>query len=240
MADLTLLSFGPEGWGDELLAGLQVTVLLALATAPVGLVGGFALALARRSRSILVRAPADAFATVFKGLPELLTLFLVYYGGQMLLQAAIGLFVDGYVEVSAFLAGVIALGVVSASFTSEVFMGALNAIPTGQREAGTALGLSRVSVWRLVIAPQLLKIALPGLGNLWLVLLKDTALVSVIALPDLLRQTSIAVGVTKDPFLFYGAALAIYLALSIVSMIAFGQLERRLGRGTTLAGTLGK
>jgi len=228
---LGLLRPGPDGWSDELLAGLRVTLLLALATAPVGLVGGFVLALARRSERRIWRVPATVFTTVFKGLPELITLFIVYYGFSMLLASLVALVSeDAYVEVSAFLAGVIALGAVSASFASEVFMAALSGIQRGQYEAADALGLSRWASLRKVVIPQLVRLALPGLGNLWLVLLKATALVSVIALPDLLRRTSIAVGATKEPFFFFAVAMLIYFAISLASMGIFAVLERRYAR----------
>ncbi len=229
---LDLLAFGPDGWGDEILAGLEVTLLLAVTTAPVALVLGFLLALARRSRRWWLRAFGDAFTTVFKGLPELLTLFIVYYGGQILIAKVVRLFHDGYVEVSAFAAGVVALGVVAASYASEIFMAALGAIPRGQYEAASALGISRLAILWKVILPQVMKVALPGLGNVWLVLLKDTALVSVIALPDLLRRTQIAVGVTKEPFFFYTVALLLYLFFSLVSVLVLSRLEARFGRGT--------
>lgn len=226
-----LLAFGPEGWGDELLAGTWLTVRLAAVTLPVGLVLGLLIALAKRSKSRIVAGIGEAFTTVFRGLPELLTLFIVYYGGQAVLQSVVRLFSDTYVEVNPFLAGVIALGVVFAAYASEVFSAAFNGIPQGQWEGAAALGLSRRRTFRLVIAPQLVRLALPGLANLWLVLLKDTALVSVIALNDLLRMTSVAVGVTKQPFFFYFVACMIYLALSIVSSIGIHAVERWSERG---------
>ncbi|MEO1104830.1 MAG: ABC transporter permease subunit, partial [Pseudomonadota bacterium] len=213
------------------LAGLQITILLALATAPIGLVGGFLLALARRSEKRLYRIPATIFTTIFKGLPELITLFIVYYGFQMAISSLFALFFeDSRVEVSSFLAGMIALGAVSASFASEVFMAALNGVPRGQHEAAFALGMSRWATLRKVIIPQLLRLALPGLGNLWLVLLKDTALVSVIALPDLLRRTFIAVGATKEPFFFFAIAILIYFVMSMASMALFHVLEKRYAK----------
>lgn len=228
---LDLLSFGPDGWGDQLAAGLRVTLSLALATAPIGLVFGFLLALARRSHSWPSRAFGEVFTTVFKGLPELVTLFMVYHGAGLLIGYVVGLFSDGYVEVSAFAAGMTALGAVSASYASEVFMAALGGIPKGQWEGAAAIGLGRYATMRTVILPQLMRLALPGLGNLWLVLLKDTALVSVIALPDLLRRTSIAVGATKEPFFFFTVALLVYLVVSLLSMALIYRLEHRYSRG---------
>jgi polar amino acid transport system permease protein len=221
-----LLSYGPEGWGDEILAGAWLTIRLALATLPVGLALGFLVSLARRSNSLLLRAFGEAFSTVFRGLPELLTLFIVYYGGQFLLQWMVGFFSDATVVANGFIAGMLALGVVFAAYASEVFSAAFNGIPKGQWEGAAAIGLHRWQTMRLVILPQLLRLALPGLANLWLVLLKDTSLVSVIALNDLLRMTSVAVGTSKEPFFFYFVACMIYLAFSIVSSFGINAIER--------------
>jgi polar amino acid transport system permease protein len=232
MSDLfQLLQTGPAGWGDEILAGAWLTIRLALATLPFGLVIGFLVALARDSESKILRALGGAFTTVFRGLPELLTLFIIYYGGQILLQKLIGLFTDTYVEVNGFVAGMVALGLVFAAFASEVFLAALRAISKGQIEGGYALGLSRFQTLRLIIFPQLWRYALPGIANLWLVLLKDTSLVSVIALNDLLRMTNVVVGATKEPFFFYAVACAIYLIFSIISSFGITWIERRAERG---------
>lgn len=232
MADLfQLLELGPNGWGDEILAGAWLTIRLALATLPFGLVLGFLVALGRNSRSRVLQALGGVFTTIFRGLPELLTLFIVYYGGQILLQKLVGLFTDTYVEVNGFVAGMVALGVVFAAFSSEVFLAALRAIPAGQVEGSFALGLTRFQTLRLIIFPQLWRYALPGIANLWLVLLKDTSLVSIIALNDLLRMTNVVVGATKEPFFFYAVACAIYLFFSIISSFGITWIERRSARG---------
>lgn len=229
---LSLLAYGPDGWGDELLAGLRVTLTLAAVTAPVALALGLALALARRSQPRVLRLPATLFATVVKGLPELITLFIVYYGSSLLITSVLSVVTDVAVSVPAFLAGVIALGVVSASYASEVFMSALAGLPAGQREAAEALGLRRGTIWRKVLMPQVFRLALPGLSNLWFVLLKDTALVAVIALPDLLRRSFIAANTSKEPFFFYLVAILIYLAVSLVSQAFFSLVGARMERGT--------
>ena len=223
---LALLSFGPDGWGDELAAGAWLTLRLALATLPFGLALGLAVALMRDSSRRALRIPGNVFTTLFRGLPELLTLLLVYFGGQMLLSR-----VFGAVEVSAFVSGLVALGLVFSAYASEVFLGAFRGIGRGQYEAAHALGLRRGTTFRLVILPQLVRLALPGLANLWLVLLKDTSLVSVIALNDLLRQTSVAVRATKEPFLFYLVACLIYLLMSAVSSVGIHGIERWSQRG---------
>lgn len=215
-----LVSCGATGWGDEIALGVKVTISLAVATLPVGLVLGFLIALAMQSKEKSLRAAAGIYTTIFRGLPELLTLFIVYYGFQMVLQSALSWTgSDGRVEISAFFAGMLALSVVFSSYASEVLLSAFKAIPTGQYEAGSAVGLTKGLTMRLVIVPQLIRIALPGLGNLWLVLLKDTALVSVIGLADILRQTGVAARVSKEAFLFYGIACLIYLALASLSSV---------------------
>lgn len=228
---LALLSYGPNGWGDELAQGLWLTIRLALTALPIGLTLGFFLALAKLSSEPWLRHAANIYTTVFRGVPELVTLFVVYYGGQTLLQQVWGMFSSSYVEVSGFVAGVIALSFVFSAFASEVFLSAFRGIPQGQYEGAQALGLSRFQTMRKVILPQLIQLALPGLSNLWLVLLKDTALVSVIALDDLLRKTNVAVGSTKEPFLFYMTACLIYLALSLSSSALLTGLNKRVNRG---------
>ena len=228
---LSLLSFTPDGWGDEIASGLLVTVSLALATLPFGLAAGFFLALAKQSSEPSLRLAADIYTTIFRGLPELLTLFLVFYGAQLGLQQVVSfLSPDTTIEINAFVAGMIALGAVFSSYASEVFLSAFRAIPQGQYEGGWAIGLSSFQTMRLIIIPQLIRLALPGLSNLWLILLKDTALVSVIGLSDIIRQAGIAARVTRDAFLFCGVACLLYLVLAILSSVAFGYIERWAGK----------
>jgi polar amino acid transport system permease protein len=228
---LGLLSFGPQGWGDQIASGVLVTVSLALATLPLGLAVGFLLALGKQSEEASLRLASNIYTTLFRGLPELLTLFLVYYGAQIGIQQAMrAMGATGSIEINAFVAGMVALGVVFSSYASEVFLSAFRAIPRGQYEGGYAIGLSKLQTMRLVILPQLIRIALPGLSNLWLILLKDTALVSVIGLSDILRQTGIAARVTRHAFLFFGTACLLYLALAILSSFAFAAIERWAGK----------
>ncbi len=203
----TLLSWGPNGWLDDIAYGVFVTVALALATLPVGLLIGFLVALAKRSSEPSLRLAGNIYTTIFRGLPELLTLFLVFYGAQIGIQQIMRL-VDpsASVEVNSFVSGMVALGVVFSSYASEVFLSAFRAIPAGQYEGGYSIGLSKAQTMRLVVLPQLIRISLPGLANLWMILLKDTALVSAIGLSDILRQAGVAARVTKHAFLFFGLA----------------------------------
>lgn len=228
---LTLLSFGPEGWGDDIAWGVLVTAALALATLPFGLFVGFLVALAKQSREPSLRLAGNIYTTIFRGLPELLTLFLVFYGAQFGIQIVVRFFdPTAVVEVNSFVAGMIALGVVFSSYASETFLSAFRAIPRGQYEGGHAIGLTGSQTMRLIILPQLIRIALPGLGNLWMALLKDTALVSVIGLSDILRQAGIAARVTKHAFLFFGVATLLYLAIAILSSFALKSIENRVSR----------
>ncbi len=229
---LALLGFGDGGWGAALLQGAVVTITIALATLPFGLLLGLLVALGKRSSNRVVRSVATAYQTTFRGVPELLTLYIIYFGIQIALQKAwAGLGLPGSFSIPPFVAGMVALGVVLSAFSSEVWLGALNAIPQGQREAAAALGLSKGQAFRLVVLPQLIRVALPGLGNNWMVLLKETSLVSVITLPDIMFITTRANVVTKEPFLFFGAAMTLYLVFSLISAWTVGRLESRANRG---------
>ncbi|MNJ58506.1 Arginine ABC transporter permease protein ArtQ [compost metagenome] len=134
-------------------------------------------------------------------------------------------------ELNAFAAGTIALGLCFGSYATEVFRGAILAIPKGHREAGMALGLSDGRILWRVILPQMWRIALPGLGNLFMILMKDTALVSVIGLEEIMRRSQIAVSVSKEPFTFFLVAAFIYLGLTVLAMIGMHFLEKRAARG---------
>src|SRR5262245_55521824 len=227
----TLLSWGPEGWLDDLASGVFVTVSLALATLPVGLFIGFFVAVAKQSNEPTLRLAGNIYTTIFRGLQELVTLFLVYFGAQIALQNIVHLFdPEATVEINSFISGMVALGVVFSSYASEVFLSAFRAIPRGQYEGGYAVGLTDGQTMRLVVLPQLVRIALAGLSNLWLILLKDTSLVSAINLADLLRQAYIGARVTKHALLFYGTAALIYLLLAIISSFGINAIERAVGK----------
>ncbi|WP_027857947.1 ABC transporter permease [Marinobacterium jannaschii] len=221
-----------QGFGDQLLAGTLVTIELALASLLVGLVLGIAGASAKLSDNRIARSIANAYTTCIRGIPELLTVLIIYFGATTVLMAVASQFgYDEYIEISPFAAGVTALGLTFGAYATEVFRGAIQAIPGGQREAGQALGMGRMQIFLRLIMPQMWRLALPGLGNLFLVLLKDTALVSVIGLEDIMRKANVAVGFTKEPFLFYLLAAFIYLSLTIVTMVLVHYLEKRANRG---------
>lgn len=221
-----------QGFGDRLLMGAVMTVALALAALVIGLVLGLGGAAAKLSGSALARGVGSTYTTVVRGLPELLVVLIIYFGSSGLLTTAAGwLGHDGFVEIGPFTAGAIALGLTFGAYATEVFRAAILAIPKGQVEAARAFGMSRSLAFRRVVLPQVWRIALPGLGNLFLVLLKDTSLVSVIGLEELMRQSSIAVGFTRQPFTFYLAAAALYLVMTMVAMAVIHAAESRASRG---------
>jgi polar amino acid transport system permease protein len=214
------LLLGANGWAPLLLKGALVTVLLAVVSAPFGFGAGLALAVAKMSRRPVVTMICNVFTTFFRGIPDLLSLFLVYFGLQALLNWIGNELGPSFaINMDAFVAGAIALAVVTAAYSSEVWIGALHA------------GLAPRQVFRLVTLPQLLRVALPGLGNLWTILIKDTSLISTLAVSDLLRSASEASRSTLRPILFYSVAAMIYLVISIASGSVQSMLERRTNRG---------
>lgn len=237
MDDLMYLSLGDTGWGDELLRGLAVTLGLAVCALPVGMVLGTAVAALSISRHKGRRWFATVYTTVLRGLPELLTLFIIYHGvGLLINQTLKWLNPDnGFFELNPFGAGVIALGLVFSGYAAEVLRGAWKAMDKGQREAGYSLAMGRGQIFWLIERPQLLRLALPGLGNLWINLLKDTALVSVIALDDLMRAANIAVGATKKPFLFYLTVCLAYWVVCLCCERVLAAMEVRSKRGIRLS-----
>jgi polar amino acid transport system permease protein len=227
-----LLLFGPTGWGPLLLKGTVITVLLSITTIPFGFGGGLLLAVLKLSKNRGVRIACDAYTTFFRGIPDLLSLFIVYFGLQSLLNFMAQVMGDAWrIEMNAFIAGVIALSVVVAAYSSEVWVASLKAVPVGQSEAAKSLGLHPKQVFFLIVLPQLGRVALPGLGNIWTILVKDTSLISTLAVMDLLRAASEASRATTRPLLFYSAAAGIYLVFSIVSGVGQAYLERRSNQG---------
>jgi octopine/nopaline transport system permease protein len=141
----------------------------------------------------------------------------------------------GYIEVNAFTIGVLSVGLISGAYSTEVIRGAIQAVPFGQIEAGRAVGMRRMQIFFRILLPQTLRYALPGLGNVWQLTLKDTALISVTALAELMRSAQIAAGVTRNPFLFYVLAAILYLVLTSLSTYAFDRAERHANRGVRRA-----
>lgn len=202
-----------NGFYLQVLWGALITVKLAFYALILGIVLGLAAALAESISIKWLRYLAVSIIFIIRGIPELLVLFLIYFGVSVLLSSLL----KQDVEISAFTAGVTALSLIFASYASQVFRGAFLAIPAGQIEAGKALGLSPWHIFKWIQLPQAWRHALPGLSNLWLVLLKDTSIVSLIGLADMMGEAKMAANTTHEPFHFYLFAALIYLCITTVS-----------------------
>lgn len=212
------------GFFTQFLRGLETTVSVAAVSGALGLGVGLLGAAAKLSRFRTLRVVADAYTTIIRGVPELLVILLVYFGGTAAASAVVGT----YVEVNALWAGVLSLTVVFGAYATEIFRGAIQSIPRGQTEAALSIGLVAWQTWLLVILPQMARIALPALCNLWISLLKDTSLVSVVGLSDIMRIAFVGAGSTRDPLTFYLVASALYLFLTSASLLMVHVLERRV------------
>ncbi|MCK0548236.1 ABC transporter permease [Pseudomonas syringae] len=220
-----------HGFGPALAAGALMTVQLALSALCLGLILGLLGALAKTSPYKPLQWLGSTYSTLVRGIPELLWVLLIYFGTVNGMRALGKLFDISDLALSAFAAGVIALGICFGAYATEVFRGAILAIPKGHREAGLALGMSRSRILFKLVLPQMWRIALPGLGNLFMILMKDTALVSVIGLEEIMRHAQIAVGFTKQAFTFYMVAAFMYLGLTVLAMAGMYFLEKRASRG---------
>ncbi|EIN9357709.1 arginine ABC transporter permease ArtQ [Vibrio vulnificus] len=201
------------GYSLSLVQASWMTIQLALVSLAVGLVLAVVFAGGEMTRHRLVKWPTTALVTVLRGLPELLVVLFIYFGSTQVLFLLTG----DFIEVSPFLSGVIALSLIFASYASQTIRGALKAVNKGQREAASALGMSKSRTFFRIVLPQAVRHALPGLTNQWLVLLKDTALVSLIGVTDLLKQAQLTSAATHEAFTWYATAAAIYLVITLVT-----------------------
>ncbi len=221
-----------KGYGWMLWDGVQITLLVAVCAMALALVMGLLGVWGKLSQSKVARGAANTYTTVIRGVPELLLILIVYYGTPTLIQNTLEDFgYDVILDINPFLAGFVTLGFIYGAFSTEVFRGAILAVDKGQIEAARAVGMSKALLVRRILLPQVWRFALPGLGNVWMVMIKATALISVIQLPELLRNADIAARAVHLPFTFYFAASLIYLAITIVSMLGQQRLETWAARG---------
>lgn len=221
-----------QGYGWSLLEGAWLTTELALLSLVIATVLGMVAALAKLSRGRVTFAVATLYTTVIRSIPDLVLMLLIYFGGQVMVNKLARSFgYDGYIDVDPFIAGVLTLGFIYGAYMTETFRGAILAVPFGQLEAGYAFGMRRRQVFFRILLPQMVRHALPGFGNNWLVLLKATALVSIIGLNDMVRKATIAAGATRQPFTFYLAVALGYLAFTTVSVVLLRWAEQRYSVG---------
>ena len=229
--------FDLHGYGPSILEGSWLTVQLALASLVIAIGLGMVGALAKLSKSPISRGIAGGYTTIVRGIPELVLMLLLFFGGQLVINylAADVIGYEEYIDIDPFTAGVATIGFIYGAYMTETFRGAILAVHSGQLEAGAAYGMNKWLVFHRILLPQMIRFALPGFGNNWLVLLKATALVSIIGLDDVLRKAALAAGATRLPFTFYLAVGVVYLVLTTISIILLQWADRHYSAGVRRA-----
>ena len=220
-----------HGYGPALLGGLWTTLSVAALSLAVASVFGLLGAVAKQSRSRVLPALAGAYTTCIRGLPDLVLMLLIFYGGQIAVNAIAARLGWGYIDVPPDAAGVLTLGFIYGAYLTETFRGAMLAVPRGQSEAAQAFGMRPVQVWRRIVLPQMVRHAIPGFTNNWLVMVKATALVSIIGLDDLVHRANLASAATREPFTFFMVIAGLYLAVTSVSLGLLAWINRRFSSG---------
>ncbi len=228
---LGLSAFSLQGFGPILLEGTWMTIKLSVLSLALSVLLGLLGASAKLSRLALLRIPAQIYTTLIRGVPDLVLMLLIFYSLQTWLSSLTDALGWDYIEIDPFSAGVITLGFIYGAYFTETFRGAILAVPRGQVEAATAYGLKRGQRFRLVVFPQMMRFALPGIGNNWMVMLKATALVSIIGLADLVKAAQDAGKSTYQLFYFLVLAALIYLLITSASNLVLHWLERRYAAG---------
>lgn len=218
-----------------ILSGMLLTVEVALLSLLVACLLGMLAAIAKLSRSAVARGVGNVYTTVVRGIPDLVLMTLLFFGGQIFVNRITDMLGLGYVNVSPFLAGVITLGFIFGAYMGETFRGAILAVPRGEIEAGHAFGMTPARVFVRITFPAMIRHALPGFGNNWLVLMKTTALVSVIGLHDMVFNAGQAGGATRQPFSFYLLVALLFLLLTALSNVGIRYIERRYSGGVSRA-----
>ena len=227
----TVIAYMPS-----ILTGTLVTIAVALCSVFLAVLLGLLGAWGKLSHSKAANAVCDGYTTLIRGVPELVLMLLLFYGGQQLLNdlgTATGWW--GYLEINHFTAGVFTIGFIYGAYMTETFRGAYLSIPRGEIEAGFACGMNGGLVFRRIIWPQLVRYALPSFGNNWLVLVKATALVSVLGLHELVWESFTAGRSTRQLFTFFFVTLVIYLVLTAVSDVGLRWLDRKYSVGVRRA-----
>ncbi len=239
--------FDLQGYEAAILSGALLTIEVAVLSLLLAVILGMAGALAKMAPYRWARAIATLYTTIIRGIPDLVLMMLIFFGGQMFLNNSLYAlnewinewmissepehewvaYLPDYVDVSPFIAGVLTIGFIFGAYMAETFRGAIMAVDKGELEAAKAYGMNGALIFRRILLPQMIRHALPGFGNNWLVLLKTTALVSIIGLEDMVRVSSLAAGSTKMPFTFYMTVSVIFLFFTTLSTSLLKLAERR-------------
>ena len=229
---LDLMGFSEDGWGYDMLRATGMTLAVAFCGFAAGAVFGMIAAAASFSSQRILRIAADGYSTVLRGIPDLLIIYLFYFGSSALLSQVGSLFgAQGFVSAPIFVTGALAIGVVSGAYQAEVFRGAVLALPKGEIEAAKAYGMPSALLFRRIMVPQAARFAIPGIGNVWQLVLKESALISVVGLVELMRQAQIGAGSTRKPFTFFLTAALLYLLITFISGLLFKRAEKHSMRG---------
>ena len=229
---MELLYFGSKGWGDELFIAFLMTIAVSITAMIIGILFSIIFTPLKISKNKFYNFISNFYTTIIRGVPELLVIYLFFFGGSGAIMYVASIFgYNEYIEINAFLTGAFAIGIISGAYSTEVFRGAIQSIDKGQFEACKALGIKRYIYFFKVIIPQMLRLSIPNLSNVWQITLKDTSLISVTGLVEIMRQSYIAAGSTRDPLLFYSVAALIYLMLTFLSMKLINRLEVKYSRG---------
>ena len=229
---MELLAFGDTGWGDELFYATLMTIAVAITAMLIGFLFALIFTPLKLSKNKFLNLIANSYTTVIRGVPELLVIYLLFFGGTGAVMYVASIFgYNEYIEINAFITGAFSIGIISGAYSTEVFRGAIQSIDKGQFEAAEVLGFSKFKKFYKIILPQMLRLAIPNLSNVWQITLKDTSLISVTGLVEIMRQSYIAAGSTRDPLLFYSFAAVLYLMLTFLSMKLINRLETKYSRG---------
>ena len=229
---MELLAFGKTGWGDELFYATLMTLAVSITAMIIGFFFALIFTPLKLSKSKFLNLIGNCYTTVIRGVPELLVIYLFFFGGSGAIMFVASMFgYYEYIEINAFITGSFAIGIISGAYSTEVFRGAIQSIDKGQFEASKVLGIKKHIQFYKVVLPQMLRLAIPNLSNVWQITLKDTSLISVTGLVEIMRQSYIAAGSTRDPLFFYSVAAVMYLILTFLSMKIINKLEVRYNKG---------
>ena len=229
---MELLAFGDTGWGDELFRATLMTIAVSITAMIIGFSFAAVFTPLKLSKYKSLNLIGNIYTTVIRGVPELLVIYLFFFGGSGAIMFVASIFgYNEYIEINAFITGSFAIGIISGAYSTEVFRGAIQSIDKGQFEAAKVLGFSKFKQFYKITFPQMLRLAIPNLSNVWQITLKDTSLISVTGLVEIMRQSYIAAGSTRDPLFFYSFAAVLYLLLTFLSMKLINKLEVKYSRG---------
>ena len=220
-----------QGYLPSILEGTILTMQVAVSALVVSVILGLIGAIFRMSPSKPLAWSAEIYSTVVRGVPDLVWMLLLFFGVQMLINELFARMGMQAPEINSFFAGVMTIGFIFGAYMTETFRGAIMAVPKGQMEAGLAYGMSPLRVFLRITFPQMVRFALPSFSNNWLVLVKSTALVSVIGLNDVMYRADTAKSITQEPFTVYAVVGCIFLAVTSVSDFALRRLEKRYSLG---------